>query len=238
MTTATITKPIAPKTIKAAKAIKTIQPARIKIKTLRPLLAELERAAEWIYGLKSGDRPSTLPELVITIQTSGKKPQLWGKLASNSWSDKNGLPYHEMVICSEHLVHDPYEVYGTVIHETAHLWNVDNDIKDCSTSGRHNKKFKEAAEMFGLVVADPHNAKGFAYTSLSEQLRQEIDQDFKPDLSVFQVYRNAQAPKVTTPKAKKYEPWICECPTTIQVAAGKENFQAHCDDCGQMFERK
>ena len=55
--------------------------------------------------------------------------------------------------CAEYLNRPPELVITTLMHEMCHLWNIQNDIQDCSRKGQyHNGRFKEAAEARGLLV--------------------------------------------------------------------------------------
>ena len=44
-----------------------------------------------------------------------------------------------------------------MLHEMAHLYNLNHGIKDVSNNGYyHNKKFKETAEAHGLAISHHH----------------------------------------------------------------------------------
>lgn len=216
---------------------KQLEPEYLQIESLQPVIAELERAAVWARG-RMGDRDKELPAVTVVIQTKGKKAGCCGWFDSNRWATKEGSPVHELTITAEHLFDDPIEVIHTVVHESSHLYNKDilpPEEKDCSDSGRHNKKFKETAEAMGLVV-ESDGTKGWAATSLSDELRRDIEEDFKPDLAVFRIFREVPLPKESKP-VKKVVPWLCECPVTVQVAANI-TLVATCDECNESFVLK
>ena len=210
----------------------------LQVESLQPIIAELERAVVWAYGL-TGDRDKGLPKVTVVIQTQGKKASCRGWFKTKAWSTKEGDPIHELTVCAERLYDDPIEVIQTVIHETAHLWNKDvlpEGEKDCSDSGRHNKKFREAAETFGLEV-ETSKTGGHNVTSLSDDLRRQIEEDLQPDLAVFRLFRELVPPKESKATKKKVIPWICECPITAQIASGV-TFDATCEICHEAFVEK
>jgi len=140
-------------------------------------------------------------------------------------------------VTSEWLQSSPYEILGTAIHETAHLWNHDFGVKDTSKSDRHNLKFKAAAETLGLDVSPPIDSKGHAYTSVPMELKERIDREFKPNLDVFRLYRLATSKTTPVARVKKTLPWICDCQITVQVARGIE-LDARCEKCEGKFNLK
>lgn len=93
---------------------------------------------------------TVLPEVVITIQRDSRK---WGHITLwNAWqSDSAGRL--EVMVSGENLARGPVAVLGTLLHEAAHGYNYVRGIRDCDAQGRHNLRFKKAAEqVFGLVI--------------------------------------------------------------------------------------
>ena len=143
-----------------------------------------------------------------------------------------------MTFTAEMLSRPPEQIIATAVHETVHLWMHDTGEKGVSKGGRHNKLFKENAEQAGLVVADPHNARGFAYTSLSDELREAIEKEFLPDYAALGLFRNL--PEATESK-KTTKAYICDCEgddlVTLRVSVGKE-LDATCGKCSAQYVLK
>lgn len=213
---------------------KTIKGEPTNVESQAPIIQELERCVLWAYSTFGGDRRGE-PAVTVSIQSRGKKAQLLGIFRPEELRTKEGEPIHEIAVMSERLFDDPYEVLGTVIHETVHLFNHDCEVQDSSKGGRHNEEFKAAAESFGLVVEK--GTKGWAYTKLGDGLRKQLESEFKPNLEVFRLFREQTPIPEKKPREPKVRPWICDCDITVQVATGVE-FNAECQACGTYFKLK
>lgn len=213
---------------------KTIKGQPLEVESQAPIIQELERCAVWAYRIFGGDRRE-LPALTISIQTRGKKHELCGSFKAVGFRTKEGEPIHEIIIIAERLFEDPYLVLETVVHETVHLYNHDLGEKDCSKGGRHNETFRDQALEWGLDVTK--GTKGWAYTTLTDTLRKALEEDFKPDLAVFRIFKEAAPITERKPVVKKQRPWICKCPVTLQVATGVE-LKADCNECTSPFTLK
>lgn len=215
---------------------KTIKGQPLEIESQAPIIQELERAAVWAYANFAGDRRE-LPALTVSIQTRGKKHTLCGVFKADGFRTKEGAPVHEIVMTAERLFEDPYLVLETIVHETVHLCNHDLGEEDNSKGGRHNKVFRDQALAFGLEVDESYDAKGYAYTHLSSELREALEHDFKPDLAVFRIFKESAPITEKKPVVKKQRPWVCGCPITVQVATGV-TLRASCSECVQEFTLK
>lgn len=132
----------------------------------------------------------SLPPVVITIQNKGRANAL-GWFGQGFWIDKlTGDGLHEINLSAEHLARGPHALLETLLHEMAHLHNAVNNIKDCSGGQYHNKRFKQAAEQFGLSVEKLPN-KGWAKTSLTPQAIEQIE-SLKLDDRLFVGLRRKQ----------------------------------------------
>lgn len=132
---------------------------------------ELYRAKDFfLERFCDEDRVKEAP-VFITIQT-GKKNHL-GHFWANRWdadTTKEGEEkeiYHEINLSAEYLNRPIQDLFGTLLHELAHMYNNVLGIEDCNEAGYHNKHFKTAAQKFGLIV-DKMPGKGWALTSLDE----------------------------------------------------------------------
>lgn len=208
------------------------------IESIRPAIAELERVAQWTYGLYSTvGRDDTTP-ITIVIQTRGKKSRCNGWFDANRWSTREGQLVHEISVAAEIFHKTTPEIVEVVVHETVHLINQDAGIKDTSRGGRHNREFKVVAESLGLLVGKPFDSYGYGYTHLSPDLERRILQDLKPDVAAFNIARQALEAKTapTTPKTPRTAAYVCggrDC-ATVRVAVGKA-FNATCNICGREF---
>lgn len=140
------------------------------------LLQTLYTAFDAFNKQFSGSDP--LPTPVINLGPAGKRPY-YGWFRANSWSVKDKqtegtsplIP--EINISPEYLDRGPDAVFGTLLHEMAHLKNWVLDVKDCNAAQYHNKKFKEQAENFGLSVEKMRN-RGWARTTLTQEATKAI----------------------------------------------------------------
>ena len=212
---------------------RTIEAIPVKINSLRPALAELERAVQWAYAL-TGDRDKALADVTVTVQTKGRLAYCaW--FNADKWETKEGAKVHEINMSAEHLFDDPIDIIGYIVHEVVHLNNHDFGIKDVSKGGRHNKKFGELASDLGLAPAGPEG-KEWNSTKLGEVLRERVEKEFQPDYAALALFR-------TVPEKKKgrksTRSWHCEgldpdC-TKVQVPA-KKILLATCEYCSTKFQ--
>ena len=199
-----------------------------QLESLRPALAELERAAMWL-----AERRLDIinHKVLVTVQTKGKKASCTGWFAKSQWSTREGEPVHEINISAESLNRAPEEIVETMAHELCHLQNEFAGVKDVAKGGRHNKNFKETAEIMGLVVETPYDAKGHAYTSLGEELKAAIETEFVPDVAMFNLFREVKLKEKAVNKTKAY---VCACVDGPVVRTAKK-FEATCDICATGF---
>lgn len=85
---------------------------------------------------------------IVAVQSNGRKSRAMGWCTLQKiWKDQEQEQYYyEITICSEFLFREVSEICATLLHEMAHLYNVEQGIKDVSRGGTyHNKKFKATA---------------------------------------------------------------------------------------------
>lgn len=148
-----------------------------------------------------------------------------------AWKDDSSDGYYEINICAEHLNRSFEDICATMLHEMVHLHNIQNDMKDTSRGGTyHNKKFKETAEMHGLII-DKDPKYGWCRTSLNEEA-----QEFLQTINgkSFSLYRT-KFDKISDPKkcssSRKY---VCpDCGTIIRAT---KEVQVTCTLCQVDFE--
>jgi len=156
----------------------------------KKLISELYRAFNHFNRVfTSGE----LPHVVITLQNRGRR-NAYGWFGQGFWVDrvtKDGV--HEINLSAEYLARGKDGLLETLLHEMAHLLNASRDIRDCSSGQYHNKKFKIAAEQFGLKVTRS-GSKGWAFTSLDAPAIAAI-KFLDLDSTLFKGLRRVEAPK-------------------------------------------
>lgn len=115
---------------------------------------------------------NSLPKVVITIQTRGRK-KCYGWFWKDRWNE-DGKPAHEINMSAENVNRTKEDQCETLIHEMVHLHNAIRNIDDCNSLQYHNKHFKSAAEEAGLLVMK-YPGRGWAMTSLGEKAKLATD---------------------------------------------------------------
>ena len=193
-------------------------------RSILPAVQELERFFKFFnQKLYKG----SLPQPIITIQSAGRRKYL-GWFCADIWRHrKNEVP--EINITAEELNRPVEDILETLLHEMVHLDNWHNDIVDCSAQQYHNKKFKLGCDEIKLNCE--RNSHGWAYTSLSPELRRLIKAG-KPKASVFKIFRLEQNKGGKSGPGSRLKKWTCGC-TNIRVAVSE--FDATCNLCGNEF---
>ena len=112
-----------------------------------------------------------IEEPIITIQST---PGAYGHVTCSKVWKRKGEERHELNIGADTLERPIEEVVGTILHEMAHLWNMQNGIKDCSRGNTyHNKRFKATAEAHGLSIGH-HDRYGWTITTVTDETLEYI----------------------------------------------------------------
>lgn len=89
-----------------------------------------------------------------------------GHFFPDSWVTSDGEKVHEIVLSGESLERGAVPTLGTLLHELAHAFNYEHEIKDVSDGGRyHNKDFRNTAERMGLSI-EKADRIGFSVTTV------------------------------------------------------------------------
>lgn len=201
-------------------------------------LAELYRCFEILnYDKFDGE----LPEPVITIQ-KGKGNSLGYFTLNKVWVNKTNAEsnlvaeetdetaFYEINIDPRYFYErNATEIVETLLHEMVHYFNKLNGIKDCN-GNIHNKKFKQAAEEVGLIV-EKDKSTGYGITSLSDELREYIEEMINPDGSMFEYFRACQKEKDKDKKKGKKTLLQFTCPQCGQIAKAKNGTVLKCGVC-------
>lgn len=188
-----------------------------------------------------------LIEPIVLIQ-GAQRPTLkgWCTVGKVWKDDANGEKYYEIAVSAEFLYEGINEICDTLLHEMAHLYDIQNGIKDTSRGYTyHNEKYKQTAESHGLKVE--HDKKnGWNTTSLTDETIDFIKKNISenpfiltrqnhiiPDESDNEENKSDEEEQ---PKKKSSRRYVCpECNTIVR--ASKE-VNIVCGDCGCNFEEK
>jgi DNA-directed RNA polymerase subunit RPC12/RpoP len=184
---------------------------------------------------------------IILIQTTAREHAKGWCTTRKIWKDnENNEYYYEITMSAEYIYEGIYDICDTLLHEMAHLYDSQNDIKDTSRGTTyHNEKFKKTAEKSGLIV-EHDKTYGWAMTSLKNETKQFIDSLKLNDVFVLTRQNHKTTTEIETkdddekdetePKKKSSRRYVCpECHTIVR--ASKE-VNIVCGDCGVEFEEK
>lgn len=211
--------------------------------SLLPALRELDRLFGH-FGRKLPFKQQRLSKPVITIQAARRR-RAYGWFAHRAWRTAGSGHVPEINFSAEHLARERYEIANTLLHEMVHLSNYVAGVRDCSSTQYHNKTFKDLAERIGLHcdrADDGRNRYGYAFTSLSDDLKSEVDRIGYDD-NAFSLFREpeftSKKPGLpwdnTKPAEPKLKKWSCGCTnvwSAVQVNACCTHF-----NCGNAFRR-
>ena len=206
----------------------------LQIESLIPATGEVERGFKWASELVAktkGVKPITIVPL---IQQTGKSKNCNGWFIATKWKcNTDKISRAEVTLVAELMNRKPIDIMATIIHETVHVYNHAEGIKDCATNGRHNKKFQKSAELFNLICAEPIDSIGWGYTKPDETLIKAINTSFKPDATKWNLYRKPDVPGEKKPS--KTKAYVCGCDTKVRASTGID-FKAECLNCNTQFE--
>lgn len=142
--------------------------------TLQTIIQELDK-----LFLLFNDRfyQGALIKPVITIQTNGKHKLTLGWCTTKRiWKDTlSGEFYYEINLSAEFLFRGIFDISETLLHEMVHLYNLQNEVQDCSRKGTyHNKYFRQEAGNHGLICSFSKKY-GWSHTELTEETKSFID---------------------------------------------------------------
>lgn len=192
--------------------------------SLTPAIQELER---FYFFLNKRFKLGLKDQVVITVQTKGRKKNAVGWFVPEQWNNSDGTVCEINLTAEDLKRHNPYE---TLCHEIAHFSNNQNKIKDCSVNQYHNKKFKELAEKL-LLKVEKDKRFGFGVTSPTPAFEEMVKSEFKQQADAFGVFRSMKA---STKQPTKMLKWECDCQI---IRSSKEELDIKCLACGQKFER-
>ena len=192
--------------------------------------------ADWFNG--------ELETPIITIQST---PKAYGHVTVNpeAWSVK-GEGRRELNIGAGTLYRDIDATVSTMMHESCHIYNLQNGISDVSRGGTyHNKRFRETAEAHGLIVTYSERY-GHAHTSASDELLEWILDNNIPEIMITRNEYSlnaiggagARTPTGlnTTGTKSNSRRYVCPCCGTKVRATRTVNLI--CGDCNVAMEER
>lgn len=116
--------------------------------SLTPIIKALEK---YFDLLNQKYFESALSKPLITL-LDGQKNKAYGWITTKpQWQEKKGGEYIELNISCDYLDRNYTDVLGTLHHEMIHIYNLQNNVQDCSRSGNyHNRNFDIACRQHGL----------------------------------------------------------------------------------------
>lgn len=154
-------------------------------------MAEMQAALQAAFNAINRDfYDGELEKVIITVKEGKKKAAFgWIETAKN-WK-QNGVERHEINISADYIGERTVtQTITTLMHEMAHLYNLQNGIKDTTRSGiYHNAKFKATAEEHGLQVEQVDKI-GWSLTTATKETQEWIKKNVP--IKSFGVYKQSK----------------------------------------------
>lgn len=171
---------------------------------------------------------------MLTIQSTKKKVLGWCSF-NKVWTSQppeTADSRYEITICTHHLQSPILDIVETLHHELVHLVNCMDNIKDCSDSQHHNKKFKVAAEKVDLIC-EKSTKYGWGITTPSAKFREFIETVVKPNAEVFKYFKEQEIKLPAKLPVKKVFKYIC--PDCQLEAKGRKDIRVVCQNCNKLL---
>lgn len=179
----------------------------------------------------------------ITIQSRGKHAAYGWCYQVPNWKNAIGQSIaYEINIAAETLDRPLEDTFITLAHEMVHLYNIQNQIKDVSsTSGRHNRRFAEGCKLIGLACV--------AHSKLGQTTQRPITESSRAFRNVFLEFEKTGLGDLLTvarkevPSKQKVKSsrsnqikYICPC-CGVSVRATRP-VSIKCADCNEIMEKE
>jgi hypothetical protein len=205
-------------------------------------LADAIRSAQAAADAIVAKVPGT-PRVVVTVVRANsdgrRKRALYGyTTVAKVWREtESGERFLEIGLAAEHLNREPGAVFGTLLHELAHAYNLANNIKDTDSNGRHNKNFqKTAEELFGLnITQDP--VIGWSITECPEDTIKRFAGAFTHTVKATR-YQADTPTAGTAPKGRNRNlpVAVCGCGEKMRASKSVIDSGVRHEVCGELFE--
>ena len=178
-----------------------------------------------------------LEKPIITVK-EGKKKNAYGWIeTSKNWIQGKTERYEINISCDYIGERTVAETIATLMHEMAHLYNIQNEIKDTSRAGiYHNTKFKETAEAHGLQISYNEHI-GWSLTRLTEETEKWVDENI--NIKGFSVYKltKEKISKGTAKPKQSMRKLVCPCCGLI-ARVTKPNVKLLCVKCNEELKEE
>jgi len=128
------------------------------------------------------------------------------------------------------------EICATMLHEMAHLYNLQHGIADVSNNGYyHNKRFKYTAEAHGLII-EKHDKYGWTITTLTQETSAWLAETLGDEaISAARLPEGSGGKKGGSKSKNRSIKYVCpECGTIIRAT---REVNVGCWDCDELLER-
>lgn len=195
--------------------------------TVTSEIAKLEKAFEMLNGrFYDGE----LDKPVIQFYAD-QKEKTYGWITTHDVWNQYGEKTKELNICANFADRDMNNIYATLLHEMAHLYDMKHGITDVSNNGYyHNKRFKATAEAHGLIIE-----KDKKYGWNTSFLTLEAQDFIANALSDIKLTMSYEIP-AKEPKEKKQNSFKHVCPKCGAIArTTKDSVHLICADCMEIM---
>lgn len=180
---------------------------------------------------------SELEKPIITVK-EGKKKNAYGWIeTSKNWIQGKTERYEINISCDYIGERTVAETISTLMHEMAHLYNIQNEIKDTSRAGiYHNTKFKETAEAHGLQISYNEHI-GWSLTRLTPETEKWVEENI--NIKGFSVYKltKEKISKGTVKPKQSMRKLVCpSCGLIVRVT--KPNVKLLCVECNEELKEE
>lgn len=209
-------------------------PRKRNITTMSEMGAGLMQA---FNAINSHFYNNELEKPIITVK-EGKKKNAYGWIeTSKNWIQGKTERYEINISCDYIGERTVAETIATLMHEMAHLYNIQNEIKDTSRAGiYHNTKFKETAETHGLQISYNEHI-GWSITRLTPDAEKWVDENI--NIKGFSVYKltKEKISKGTAKPKQSMRKLICpNCGLIVRVT--KPNVKLLCVECNEELKEE
>lgn len=174
-----------------------------------------------------------LPDPVLTIQKAPRSNNLGWFTTYKAWQSKieenEELAKYEINLNPTNMNRTVEQVICTLHHEMVHYANCVSGIKDCNGQ-IHNKKFKTLAESVDLIC-EQSKTYGWGSTECSENLREFINEEIKPNESALEYFRPSTQATEKEKKPREKKTFKYACPSCDLVAKAGKDIHIQCLEC-------
>lgn len=209
-------------------------PRKRNITTMSEMGAGLMQA---FNAINSHFYSGELEKPIITVK-EGKKKNAYGWIeTSKNWIQGKTERYEINISCDYIGERTVVETIATLMHEMAHLYNMQHEIKDTSRANiYHNTKFKETAEAHGLQISYSEHI-GWSLTRLTPETEKWVDENI--NIKGFSVYKltKEKISKGTAKPKQSMRKLVCpSCGLIVRVT--KPNVKLLCVECNKELKEE